>query len=69
MQLTVPLPLPLRFIVASEAPGVVLIYKRMNMKGKVRAIRTLCISAHWYAYKCAVLPVLVLLAAGCNNQQ
>ncbi|KAL6744834.1 hypothetical protein V8C86DRAFT_3152203 [Haematococcus lacustris] len=27
-----------RFMVASEAPGVVLIYKRMNMKGKVWSI-------------------------------
>lgn len=31
-----------RFLVASEAPGVVLIYKRMNMKGKVSARRPTC---------------------------
>ena len=27
-----------RFLVASEAPGVILIYKRMNLKGKVWSI-------------------------------
>lgn len=49
---------------ASEAPGVVLIYKRMNMKGKVSARRPPAGPLSWFTGNCLAVGRRKALAGG-----